>query len=147
MYSMFSKTQSLLYNVITVIGWTWVMLQTNVWWSFYSLPNIRRYHCYYVVLRAYYFIEYARTCTYVFHHDFMHKRREKRTGWQPAVLVRDKIHCNKYPSPRRVMSVVLVSTLPCGLKPLLYTRNHFAELLIMKLCKHGLKLRLYESSR
>ena len=45
----------------------------------------RRYYCYSVVLivlRAYYFTEYART--YVFHHDFTHEIREKRTGWQPC---------------------------------------------------------------
>ena len=63
-----------------------------------------------------YLIENART--YVFLHDFTYKYTKNVLVGSPAVLVRDEIHCNKYPGTRRVMSVgyravnlVLVSTL------------------------------------
>ena len=54
-------------------------------------------------LRPTYFIGYARI--YVILHDFSTKYTKSVLVGSPAVLVRDKIHCNEYPGTRRVMSV------------------------------------------
>ena len=49
------------------------------------------------------FIEYART--YVFFMISRTKFTKNVLVGSPAVLIRDEIHCNKYPGTRRVMSV------------------------------------------
>ena len=50
-----------------------------------------------------YFIENAGT--YVFLHDSRTKYTKNVLAGSPAVLVKDEIHCNKYPGTRRVMNV------------------------------------------
>ena len=84
------------------------MLQSSVWWLFQSLPHVRRYHFYYVV-RAY--STYGLCIllrTHVHTYFFMISRTKFTKNvlvGSPAVLIREKIHCNEYPGTRRVMSV------------------------------------------
>ena len=70
-----------------------------------SRPSLSLLLCgmYLQYLGPMYFIENARI--YVFLHDFTHEIHEKRTGWQPCSIIRDKIHCNKYLGTHRVMNV------------------------------------------
>ena len=51
-----------------------------------------------------YFIQYTRTYMYFFIFSRTKYMKNVLVG-SPAVLVRDKIHCNKYPGTRWVMSV------------------------------------------
>ena len=71
-----------------------------------KLPHVCRYHCYYVVLtvlRAYYFMS-THILTYFFMISGTKYTKNILVG-SFAVLVRNEIHCNKYPGTRRVTSI------------------------------------------